>query len=47
MLIANSAAPDRRRILPALVAQLDAHPTGDLEVANSTPAGSAIFLRGD
>ena len=26
---------------PAIVAQLDARPTGDQEVAGSTPAGSA------
>ena len=32
---------------PALVAHLDARPTGDKEVAGSTPAGSAIFFRGD
>ena len=29
------------------VAQLDACPTGDQEVAGATPAGSAIFFRGD
>ena len=33
--------------LPALVAQLDARPTGDQEVAGSTPAGSATLFRGD
>ena len=33
--------------LPALVAHLDARPTGDQEVADSTPAGSATFFRGD
>ena len=32
---------------PASVAQLDAHMTGDQEVAGSTPAGSATFFRGD
>ena len=31
----------------ALVAQLDAHATGDQEVAGLTPAGSAIFFCGD
>ena len=31
---------------PASVAQLDARPTGDQEVACSTPAGSATFFRG-
>ena len=29
------------------MAQLDAHPTGDQEVASSTSAGSAIFFHGD
>ena len=29
------------------MAQLDAHPTGDQEVAGSTPACSATFFRGD
>ena len=33
--------------MPASMAQLDAHPTGDEEVAGSTPAGSATFFRGD
>ena len=33
--------------MPALVAQLDAHLTGDQEVAGSTPARSATFFRGD
>ena len=33
--------------LPALVAQLDAHPTGDQEVAGLTPAGSATFFGGN
>ena len=33
-------------IAPALVAQLDVHPTGDQEVAGSTPAWSATFFRG-
>ena len=32
---------------PASVAQLDARPTGNQEVAGSTPAGSATFFRGD
>ena len=32
---------------PALVAQLDACPTGDQEVADSTPTVSATFFRGD
>ena len=31
----------------ASVAQLDARPTDDQEVAGSTPAGSATFFRGD
>ena len=29
------------------MAQLDARPTGDQEVAGSTPARSATFFRGD
>ena len=29
------------------MAQLDARPTGDQEVAGSTPAGLAIFFHGD
>ena len=29
---------------PASIAQLDGHPTGDWEVAASTPAGSGIIL---
>ena len=33
--------------LPASVAQLDARPTGDQEVAGSTPAGSAKLFLGD
>ena len=33
--------------LPASVAQLDAHPTGNKEVAGLTPAESATFFRGD
>ena len=33
--------------LPASVAQLDAHPTGDQEAAGLIPAGSATFLGGD
>ena len=32
---------------PALVARLDARPTGDQEVAGSTPAESAMFFCGD
>ena len=32
---------------PALVAHLDAHQTGDQEVAGSTPTESATFFRGD
>ena len=31
--------------MPASVAQLDAPPTGDQEVAGSIPAGSATFFR--
>ena len=31
---------------PASVAQLDARPTGDQEIAGSTPAGSTAFFRG-
>ena len=31
--------------LPALVAQLDMRPTGDQEVAGSTPTESATFRR--
>ena len=34
-------------LAPASAAQLDAHPTGDQEVAGLTPAGSATFCRGD
>ena len=33
--------------IPASVTQLDVHPTGDQEVAGSTPAGTATFFRGD
>ena len=33
--------------LPASVAQLDAHPTGDQKVAGSAPTGSATFFHGD
>ena len=33
--------------LPVLVDQLDAHLTGDQEVAGSIPAGSATFFCGD
>ena len=33
--------------LPASVAQFDARPTGDQEVAGSTAAGSATLFRGD
>ena len=33
--------------LPASVAQLGARPTGDQEVAGSTPARSATFFPGD
>ena len=32
---------------PAFVAQLDARPTGDQDVAGLTPAGSAAFFRRD
>ena len=32
---------------PASVAQLDARPTGDQEVAGSTPVGLATFFRGE
>ena len=35
------------RYLPASVAQLDARPTGDQEVAGLTPPRSATFFRGD
>ena len=34
-------------VMPALVAQFDAHMTGDQEVAGSTPAGLATFFCGD
>ena len=34
-------------MVPSLVAQLDARPTEDQEVAGLTPAGSAKFFRGD
>ena len=33
--------------LPASVAQLDARPTGDQEVAGSTSTGPATFFRGE
>ena len=33
--------------LPAAVAQLDARPPSDQEVAGSTPTGLALFFRGD
>ena len=29
------------------MAQLEARPTGDLEIEGSTPAGSATLFRGD
>ena len=32
---------------PDSVAKLNARPTGDQEVAGSTPTGSATFFRGD
>ena len=32
---------------PTLMAELDAHSTGDQEIAGSTPAGSATSFRGD
>ena len=32
---------------PATVAQLDARPAGDQEIADSTPAGLATFFLGD
>ena len=35
------------QIFPALVAQLNAHPTRDQEVAGSTWQGSATFFHGD
>ena len=35
------------KTLPASVAQLDARPTGDQEVEDSNPAGSATLFRGD
>ena len=34
-------------ITVASVAQLDAHPSGNQEVAGSIPAGSVTFFRGD
>ena len=34
-------------LMPASVAQLDVHPTGDQEVAGLTPAQSATFFPGD
>ena len=34
-----------KSILPFSVAQLNARPTGDQEIAGSTPAGSATFFR--
>ena len=34
-------------IVPATMAPLDTRPTGDQEVAGSTPAGSATFFCGD
>ena len=34
-------------VLPASVAQLDARPTGDHEVAGLTHAGSGTFFHGD
>ena len=33
--------------VPASVAQLDARPTNDQEVASLTPTGSATFFHGD
>ena len=34
-------------LLPALVAQLDAHPTGDQDIVGSTLAGLTAFFSGD
>ena len=36
-----------KMVLPASVAQLDARPTGDQEVAGLTPARLATFFPGD
>ena len=46
LLVENDKKPTMS-IPPTSVAQLDARPTGDQEVAGSTPAGSATFFRGD
>ena len=43
----NTKSRAKAVILPALMAQLDARPTGNQEVAGSTPAGSATLFRGD
>ena len=40
-------SPTRVCPWPASVAQLDARPTGDQEVAGSNPVGSATFFRED
>ena len=34
-------------VMPTSVAQLNARPTGDQEIAGPTPAGPATFFRGD
>ena len=40
--------PDIKRSMGlASVAHFDAYPTGDQEVAGSTPVGSATFFHGD
>ena len=46
-LLLNGVEVTVKRKPPAWVAQLDAHPTGDQEVAGSTPALSATFFHGD
>ena len=43
----NGVEATVKRKQPVWVAQLDAHPTGDQEVAGSTPSGSATFFHGD
>ena len=45
--IRTLSQPQIRGDGPASVAQLDARPTGDQEVADSTPVWSATFFRGD
>ena len=46
-ILCSYMTPSNTQIMPALVAQLDLHQTGDQEVAGLVPAGSATFFHGD